>query len=634
MTDVYGTHENMVSEPSRDDLTKIKGIGATTAEKLYNAKIETIQQIAEMTPERLSETPGIGLVSATKFIAAAKNRLEASQKEDNVGENGRIQDSTKVESKPYSIENYEVAEVIVDETEEISEESQKEVEEDFEPSQTEQKWFSDKYNYSKLTASYPPISERVKNYDDITEKEEEEIALESEKAQFTGDNEFDTKPEMEQVIEYEEESTQEIVPEILVKEAQPEIEEAVQGEEVDYTNQEPKSIDFENSKEGFSERNIHHQISKTFKAVGCYEIPCSLKTLKQFTTGLDFLGYKLVKVSDDLRILLLFPVKMFDQEGTVLVEETKLELKSHANTNDLRAYNNLEQAIQNLLQVRDSVDEDLVHHQNISEFFQKYLHVELYSEKGVGSKKGVFPSGATQYKVVIEPILLCNNPPRSMEKSIAFPYQRSTNLHAIDYPNLSSLIRFLEKKYQIIESRTKRSNPIKEYQSVNEKFCSKVRVASFLVFGYAVTLAVIYFTELYYLLRLFNTIGYAVMGIYAFLLIILYFRAHKTKKNFLDKFETPYYMQNLEFSEIDLLDFKYEFTDELLTQFGYECLGKHAKFGVIEQSEANTLKNSLDMKKKESHFPTMYESEDSKENTKRITPNNYGNKYISFLEDP
>ena len=61
---------------------------------------------------------------------------------------------------------------------------------------------------------------------------------------------------MEQVIEYEEESTQEIVPEILVKQAQPEIEEAVQGEEVDYANQEPKSNDFENSREDFSERNI------------------------------------------------------------------------------------------------------------------------------------------------------------------------------------------------------------------------------------------------------------------------------------------------------------------------------------------------------------------------------------------
>ena len=42
MTDVYGTHENIVSDSSKEDLTKIKGIGATTAEKLYNAKIVSI----------------------------------------------------------------------------------------------------------------------------------------------------------------------------------------------------------------------------------------------------------------------------------------------------------------------------------------------------------------------------------------------------------------------------------------------------------------------------------------------------------------------------------------------------------------------------------------------------------------
>ncbi len=69
MTDVYRTHENIIIEPSRDDLTKIKGIGITTAEKLYNAKIVTVKQIAEMTPEKISETPGIGLATATKFIA-------------------------------------------------------------------------------------------------------------------------------------------------------------------------------------------------------------------------------------------------------------------------------------------------------------------------------------------------------------------------------------------------------------------------------------------------------------------------------------------------------------------------------------------------------------------------------------
>jgi len=185
----------------------------------------------------------------------------------------------------------------------------------------------------------------------------------------------------------------------------------------------------------------------------------------------------------------------------------------------------------------------------------------------------------------------------------------------------------------MIESRTKRSNPVKEYQNANVKFRSRVRAASFPVFVYAAALLIIYFAELYFILRLFNTIGFAVIGIYEFLLLFFYFRAHKTKKKVLVQFETPYYLQDLDYSEIDILDFKYELSDELLTQFGYECLGKHAKFGVMEQVEANTLKNNLDTKKKGPQLHTIYESNDIKEVTMRDTANNYSTKYNSFLED-
>jgi len=44
MTDVYGTQEQKISELSRDNLTEIKGIGSTTAEKLYNAKIVSVRR--------------------------------------------------------------------------------------------------------------------------------------------------------------------------------------------------------------------------------------------------------------------------------------------------------------------------------------------------------------------------------------------------------------------------------------------------------------------------------------------------------------------------------------------------------------------------------------------------------------
>lgn len=614
MTDVYGTHENVVVELSRDDLTKIKGIGTTTAEKLYNAKIISVKQIAEMTPERLSETPGIGLATATKFITAAKYFLESSSKEDTVSEPVQVQEEPKVESLPPSIEPYEVEEVIVEEVKEIEEDEA-----------FNEEHLSNKHSYSSLTASYPPISEhrkRITNPIEVEEVElEEEFTVEPKTIQIPENIEFATQPEIEQIEEYEKEeveSTQEIV---------------LEGDEVELTSEEPRKIDFEYSKDKTFESIIHQQISDTFKDAGCYEIPRSLESLKRFTSNLDYLGCKLVKASNDVRILFLFPVKRFDREGTVLVDERKIELKSYPSKKDLGGYYDVEQTAKDLLQVRDSMYEDIANDQNVLTFFQKYLQINLSLEKGFGNKSAVFLSGATQYKVFIEPILLCCNPPRSMEKSLAFPYQRSTNLHAVTRTDLTPLVKFLEKKNQMIEKRTKKTSSIKEYRQAEDILRSSVRYASIPVFGYSATLLIVYFAELYFLLRLFNTIGFAVVGIYLSLLAFFYFRAYKTKKEFTNQFETPYYQQNLEFSETDLLDFKVELTDELLTQFGYECLEKGAKFGVIEQSETNALKQTVEIKRAEPEFKKMFEPEQVEATTVSIPTIKYKTKYQKFLED-
>lgn len=221
-----------------------------------------------------------------------------------------------------------------------------------------------------------------------------------------------------------------------------------------------------------------------------------------------------------------------------------------------------------------------------------------------------------------------------MEKSLAFPYQKSTNLHAVTRLDLAPLITFLEKKYQMIENRTKKPNSVKDYQKTEEKYYSRVKSASIPIFGYSVALLVIYFAEMYFLLRLLNTIGFAVVGIYTFLLVSFYFSFYRTKKRFAAQFKTPYYLQKLEFSETDLLDFRGEFTDKLLAQFGYECLGKNAKFGILEQSETNLLKNSLEKKRSQPEFQNTFESEQRKVKTaSNLTPK-YGGKYSSFLDDP
>jgi len=59
-----------------NDLSNIKGIGPSKIEKLGQAKIYTINQLANSTPQYLAKIDGIGVKSANKWISAAKNFLK------------------------------------------------------------------------------------------------------------------------------------------------------------------------------------------------------------------------------------------------------------------------------------------------------------------------------------------------------------------------------------------------------------------------------------------------------------------------------------------------------------------------------------------------------------------------------
>ena len=172
MTNVYHKTPEIIVETLKeqadklsqttDDLTKIKGIGPGTVEKLNARKIYTYRQLAELTPENLSEAPGVGIATARKFIEEAKNLLGEFQEQNSINKQNRVIGKTteilmkEKETEVDNIETFEVAEVIVEE-----ELPQDEFQGKEKPFETIQKpWFSDKFNYSRLTASHPTILER------------------------------------------------------------------------------------------------------------------------------------------------------------------------------------------------------------------------------------------------------------------------------------------------------------------------------------------------------------------------------------------------------------------------------------------------------------------------------------------
>ena len=372
---------------------------------------------------------------------------------------------------------------------------------------------------------------------------------------------------------------------------------------------------------------FENMVEQSLRASGYYIIPNSISSLNSIMDNIDYLGCKIVRVSRSINHIIIVPVKLLDVDGTVLVNESQL------NSTNIDSRNRIRRCYKDLLKTGDSIFDDILNDNKLREFFQKYLQVNLILEKSVENKKLFFVSGQTQYKILIEPILVCRTSPRCMEKSILFPYQRSTNVHVVQHSYLSQLLDFIEQKYGFIETRVKNSSTVEDYQKKDHKFRTHVRVISIPIIGYAIALAVIYFAELYFLLRLFNRIGFAIIGIYLTMLTYLYSKFYKAKKQLAVEFETPYYLQNLEFSEADLLEFKDMFSTELLAQFGYECFGKEKRFKILDKVEQENYMKNLHKNKKEDMPHIIHES--NKINKDFLTDENpaYNSKYLSFLED-
>ncbi|MFW9971141.1 MAG: helix-hairpin-helix domain-containing protein [Candidatus Odinarchaeota archaeon] len=58
-----------------EELIRVRGIGLTSAERLINAGVKTIEQIAKSKPEQLAWIKGIGMISAKKLIQNANELI-------------------------------------------------------------------------------------------------------------------------------------------------------------------------------------------------------------------------------------------------------------------------------------------------------------------------------------------------------------------------------------------------------------------------------------------------------------------------------------------------------------------------------------------------------------------------------
>ena len=664
MTNVYEKINVELSEEkanglpqTTDDLTKIKGIGSGTAEKLNVRKIYTYRQLTETTPEKLSEAPGIGVATARKIIEEAKRLLGGIQEEnkaklpelskeepviakkiietyeiidtkveDNIERKELIQINSVTPYKQLLARSEDKIETVILEQEEIKTETEFDNIETFEVAEVivEEDFPQEEFQIEEKpseTKTVPDVEEEIEEYQEEVPEVPERFENNAIVEHFGSEIPFPVE-----AISSEESFNSPIYtepPEVpKIKENTkilPEVSEIIEVTTVSRTT---------NPRE-----KLTKDITESLKGLGYYAIPRQIESLSPFFQNVDYIGLKLVSVKNNSKLLLLVPIKLCDLEGTLLIHEDKIDYKAYSRAQESNLIPIARQYADDLLKAKETMFEDVVNGECFQEFFEKYLQVRFAAKKSAKNKKLYFVSGQTQYKVLIEPILLTKIPAKCMEKSILYPYQRKTNLHVIDEPNIGHLLRFLEKKYKLIESRAKKTNSIETHENADAKFRSNLRVASLPFLGYSVVLLVIYFSQLYFLLRLLNSIGVAAIGIYSLAIAYFYFKFYKTKKELATEFETPYYLQNPQFNETDLLCVKEELTSEQMTQFGYECFGKDNDSKVLEELEKDKVKESVATKLREQDAPQLFELDSEPEDSSVGEKPKREIKYSSFLED-
>ena len=416
MTDIYEKinvdppEEKTIELPQNtNNLTKIKGIGSGTAEKLNVRKIYTYRQLAEITPEKLSEAPGVGIATARKFIEEAKKLLEGIQ-EDNIVKLPELskeepvivqkihEDAASEEFKTYetaeteveedferkvgiqlrnvtpykqllarsedqietaileleetetetevdNIETYEVADVIVEE--ELPQEKFQREEKPFETIQKQ--WFSDKFNRSRLTASYPTVLERS------SKKSKEEIEEYQEEIPGQFENNATVEPFESEVSIPEEKIPREETIVTPIYTELPEVSKIAGVPEVIEVAEVPARSRVSNQRE-----ELTNDIATSLKNLGYYSIPSAIKALKPFFQDVDYLGCKLVSVNDNSKLIILVPIKFCDIEGRILIYEEKIDYKPSSKAQESNSILKLRNYAIDLLKAKNAVFEDVV----------------------------------------------------------------------------------------------------------------------------------------------------------------------------------------------------------------------------------------------------------------------------------
>ncbi|KKM15022.1 hypothetical protein LCGC14_1700220, partial [marine sediment metagenome] len=391
------------------------------------------------------------------------------------------------------------------------------------------------------------------------------------------------------------------------------------------------------------------RITKSLQAQGYYILK-KQSTMKELFTHVDVLALKNISVNEVLEFIIFVPLKVNVLKGKLQISS---EVIKYIPTNEKFKKKGsvfkklIDSYFGNLEESHELIKEELERGTLLSSV-NKCLKQNISLKTSITKQNLFFSIGPQQFKMLIEPMLVCQGEVSFLEKITPFAYLRDINLHIIAEDKLAELLRFIERKYTLLEShKTKETSLLPYYETYNQ-FLKRSELFSIPFIGFAFGLFAILGLQSFQMLGLFLNIGYGLLGIYFITLVFFYMKFFKIKLEVQTDFKTPYYKKMPKLDETSLVLISEEFESELMSQFVYECVDSDTDLRIISNIEEDQITERFRQKQLKMTVQNNGFFEDGanpepiklnpKNDSKKLikqkkTHNSFNNKYGSFLED-
>ncbi|MBY9003440.1 MAG: hypothetical protein KGD73_05675 [Candidatus Lokiarchaeota archaeon] len=626
-----------VIQVKSDDLTDMKGIGPTIALKLKTNGFNTIKDIANSMPEQIARIPGIGVATASKMITNAKEFINGSEEHafpinknqqpivpiENISQK-RLESQSQKRNSPHKNLNewFNTTNQEQNESEVVSN------------TFTEEKFGSPTAEITRIEEKPIEINEEK-----IVEEEHEEDDL-----SFV--EEHEVKPLRHQVsnsyfprrVNTE---TYEVQARSHINESQMEkvlipLSKPVRAQETKVNGNREIEKAYKIDK-----NYIYQKIARTIKDQQFHEIPLNIHEMREFRRGIDNFGCKIITVSNNKRLIMLIPLKFLPSRNPLMVSEMKvLKPVGESESSSLQYIQDsiAEAHARQLKKVSDAMFDSFTNGGTLYNLISSYLGLDAIVQKGFKQKPLFMASGEVEYEIIIDPILVTNNSVFSIEKTIPFPYQKSSNLHIVKLERLEELMEYLEQKHALLATQDSSSNALVEQLKMKNIFYKNIKNYSlpFLVFGGLFSLFLL--MQMGDLVRLFISLGFALIFIYGGAIMLVLYRYFQTSNEMTIDFKTPHHEKRVELPNEDLILINEEFSEEWMAQLEHEV---NKKVDTLNKNKFTTFrirKSTIEPKNEQdsmidNEIQLDVETEFERDQDLNTLDDPVLSKYRSFLDD-